>query len=238
MVVSNTAGSVTSAAAQLALGAGATNETVIAQWNFNNTTVIDPAPSTGSGSAAFVGGTTATWATGSSTDPNTVNYAWNTTTYAAQGTGNKTVGVQFNVSTLGYANIAVRWDQRLSKTAGKYYRLQYSTDGVTFTDYNVVTMTSAESFAAKTNLFAGVAGADNNPNFAIRIVGEFESTAVGTTNANYVTASSNGYGAGGTVRLDMLTISGNPINATPSLQVMGCSASQFLVGVQGPFGYR
>ena len=167
-----------------------------------------------------------------------MNNAWNTTTYAAQGTGNKTAGVQFNVSTLGHANIVVRWDQRLSNSAGKYYRLQYSTDGITFTDYNVVTMASAGGFAAKTNLFAGVAGADNNPNFAIRIVGEFESTAAGTTNANYVTASTSAYGTGGTVRFDMVTISGNPINTTPSLQVVGYSASQFLVGVQGPFGYR
>jgi hypothetical protein len=35
-----------------------------------------------------------------------------------------------------------------------------------------------------------------------------------------------------------VTISGNPINTTPSLQVLGCSPTEFLVGVQGPFGYR
>ena len=148
------------------------------------------------------------------------------------------MGVQFNVSTLGYADIVLRWDQRLSNSAGKHYRLQYSTDGVTFTDYTVATLTSAGIFEAKTNRFLGVAGVDNNPNFAIRIVSEFESTAIGTTNANYVTASTSVYGTGGTVRFDMVTISGNPINTTPTLQVLGCSASQFLVGVQGPFGYR
>ena len=83
VVVSNLAGSVTSSPAQLALGASGTNQEVITRWNFNNTSLTAPAPSTGSGSAALIGGTTATWATGSSFDTNTVNNAWNTTTYAA-----------------------------------------------------------------------------------------------------------------------------------------------------------
>jgi hypothetical protein len=105
VVVTNAAGSVASANVQLTLGASGTNQVVIAQWDFNNTTLTSPSPSTGSGSAVLIGGTTAAWATGSSYDTNSVNNAWNTTTYPAQGTANKTAGVQFNASTLGYANI-------------------------------------------------------------------------------------------------------------------------------------
>ena len=43
-------------------------------------------------------------APGSSNDPaDTDNSAWNTSAYAAQATNNKTAGVQFTVSTVGYS---------------------------------------------------------------------------------------------------------------------------------------
>ena len=35
------------------------------------------------------------------------------------GAGNKTAVIQVNVSTLGFSNIVVRWDQQCSKTASK-----------------------------------------------------------------------------------------------------------------------
>ena len=59
VLVTNMAGSITSASAQLTLGAVAPNQMVIAQWNFSNTSLTSPLPSTGSGSAALVGGTSA-----------------------------------------------------------------------------------------------------------------------------------------------------------------------------------
>ena len=111
---------------------------VLAQWNFNSvppdatlatgTNIV----STGSGTASLIGGTTATYATGSATDPDSAgndNSGWNTASYAPQGTNNKTSGVQFNVSTLGYERIVITWDHRNSPTSSRYVRLQYSTNG-------------------------------------------------------------------------------------------------------------
>src|SRR6266404_8561889 len=116
---------------------------VIAQWNFNSvppdasTSTGTNRPSVGLGTASLVGGTTATYAAGSTNDPatSTDDTGWNTTHYVGQGTGNKTAGVQFNVSTLGYSNVVIRLDLRVSSTASKY-RLQYSTDGANFADYS------------------------------------------------------------------------------------------------------
>jgi len=58
-------------------------------------------PSVGNGTASLIGGTTATWATGSTNDPatSTDDSGWNTAAYPAQGGNNKTAGVQFGVST-------------------------------------------------------------------------------------------------------------------------------------------
>jgi hypothetical protein len=57
---------------------------------------------------------------------------------------------------------------------------------------------------------------NNNSNFAFRIVAELENTAANTANTNYVGAAGT-YGISGTVRFDMMTISGSsiPTNNTP-----------------------
>jgi len=71
--------------------------TIITQWTFNsstpdgNTATGTTDPAIGSGTASLVGGTTATFASGDagtgSSDPATGDdSAWNTTTYAPQGT--------------------------------------------------------------------------------------------------------------------------------------------------------
>src|SRR5439155_14678078 len=147
---------------------------VIVQWNFNS---VPPdssmstgtnRPSVGIGTASLVGGTTATYAAGSTNDPatSTDDSGWNTAHYVGQGTSNKTAGVQFSVSTLGYSNIVVRWDHRVSSTASKYFRLKYSTDGANFTDYsgpiiaNVVSSTGSY-YEAQTNSLAAISGVNN-----------------------------------------------------------------------------
>ncbi len=210
----------------------------IAQWNFNSappdgdhstgTTV----PSTGNGTASLIGGVTAIWSTGSTNDPatSTDDSGWNTSHYRTQSTGNKTAGVQFNVSTLGYSNIVVRWDHRVSSSASKYYRFQYSTDGATFVDQGpeiaaVVASASSESYyEAQTNSLSAVPAVDDNYYFAFRIVSEFEDSATGSGANGYVTTyGTNNYSTGGTVRFDLVTISGTPIpgaNTPPTISTI------------------
>lgn len=222
VVVSNSVGVTTSAVATLTIVS--TVPEVIAQWNFNSappdgvTTTGTTLPSIGSGTASLFGGTTATFAGGdSSLDPagSTDNSGWNSSAYPTQGTGNKTRGVQFNVSTVGRQNIVVSWTSQCSNTGSKYARLQYTTNGTDFIDFPTA-VTNTNSFTPKTNNLAAIPGANNNPNFAIRIVAEFESSAINTGNANYVAANAtSSYGTAGTMRYDMVTISGSAIVVTP-----------------------
>ena len=217
VVVSNALGTVTSANALLTVANGPPG--VIARWNFNSpvadttATTGTTAPAFGGGAVSLVGGATASYATGSASDPASAdNSGWNTANYPAQGTGNKTVGAQFRISTLGQENIVLRWDQRVSNSASKYSRLQYSTNGITFTDFPTpIAMTAANVFEAKMSDLSGMAGVRDNPLFAFRLVSEWQSTALGSGGAQYVTASASGYGPGGTIRLDMVTVSGTPL---------------------------
>lgn len=233
VLLTNVAGSAVSSNATLTVVSG--TPTVIAQWNFNSVTADAnvgtgvTAPSIGSGTAGSVGGTSATFATGSATDPASAggdNSAWNTSTYPAATANNKTAGVQFNVSTASKQNIVVSWDERMSNTGSKYMRLQYTTNGMTFFDFPTGTSVSAATvFESKTNNLSGFTGVNNNPNFAFRIVAEFESTAANTANANYVGAGGT-YGTSGTVRFDMVTVIGTSIvssNPPPAPAVLGAA---------------
>jgi endonuclease/exonuclease/phosphatase family metal-dependent hydrolase len=245
VVVSNFVGSVTSAAAVLTIVF--TNPVVFAQWNFNSvppdgsTTTGTTAPSVGSGTASLVGGATATFATGDTTfDPagGTDNSGWNTTTYPAQGTGNKSRGAQFAVSTLGKQNIVVSWSSQSSNTGSKYGRLQYSTNGTDFLDFPFA-FTNATSYTVKTNSLAAIPGVNNNTNFIFRLVSEFESTAAGTANANFVAANSGStYGTGGTMRYDMVTVSGTSyvVATAATLTPLAFTNGAFTFAVSGSAG--
>jgi len=214
VVVTNPFGSVTSAPASLAvLG---TNSSMIAQWTFNSS-VSDSDSTTGvltpffgNGTAAYVGGTgpnLSGFAGGSSTDNSTDNSAWNTTGYPAVNANNKSAGVRFNVSTLGWQKVNIRWDQRPSGTASKYVRLQYTTNGTSFIDFPSAVSVAVVGFQGKTNDLTGLPGVDNNPSFGFRLVAEFEGSAINSANSNYVGATS-GYAGSGTLRFDMVTVSG------------------------------
>jgi Secretion system C-terminal sorting domain len=208
-------------------------QTTLVQWNFNGTSATTvpggasaPTPILGAGTAALVGGTTATFASGissgGSSDPVTTspnNYGWNTTNYAAFGTENKQRGVQFNVSTLGFAGITLTFDQRLSNTSNNTYVVQYTTDRTvaspTWVDVQLFTQPQGLSGTTGGDVWHNlrfvdlidVVALNNNPNVAFRVVSAFDPTAgdylssTGTANTPPYT-----YLVTGTVRYDMVTV--------------------------------
>ena len=209
-------------------------QATVAQWNFNGATATtvpggtsNPTVSTGAGTLQLVGTTVVLPATdfpsgaasgGSSdpvvTTPNT-NFAWGTTTYPALGAENKQRGIQINVSTAGYADITLRFDQRLSNKAGNTYVVQYTTDRTAgspvWVDVQTFTFTPSTSPGPVTgdiwyNLrsvdLSAVTALDNNANAAFRIVGAFDPTA-----GDYLAANSGStYDGLGNVRYDMVTV--------------------------------
>lgn len=188
---------------------------VIARWDFNSvppdtdatTGTLEPAA--GVGTARLVGGVTGSFtASNGSGDPAPDNSNWRVTTWPAQGTGNKQHGIEFRVSTAGASNLVMMWDQRNSNTASKYARIQYTTNGADFIDYQVVTMPAETWINGQAVSFLGGPGVDDNPRFAVRILTEFQSTATGSGPAAYATSNPGStYGPAGTLRFDRVEFS-------------------------------
>jgi len=191
---------------------------VITQWNFNGSTNT---PSLGTGTAQAIGGTLVqSYTAGSPTDPlgtgGVGNFAWTLNTWTGGST--ETAGVQFNVSTAGKGSIVVSWDAYPSNTGPKYYRLLYTSDGSVATP--VWTPYTATGSGTESGLYvnpvgaswtiqnqadlSGVPALQNNPNAAFRLV----SAHAPGTSAYAAAQSGSTAGSGGTLRLDMVTVSG------------------------------
>jgi hypothetical protein len=231
-VITDAAGSITSSVATLTLKT--TPATRIAEWDFDEIGMVaaSPAPLIGTGTATLVGGTSGAFSTGTFSDPagppGAQNSGWNIAAFPAQGTNNKTAGAQYNVSTAGYQHILLTWEERHSNTASKYNRLQYTTNGTDFIDYDLITMNATDnSFVFFSSDLSSVPGVANNPDFAFRFVSEIESTAIGTANTIYDAITA--YGSSGTIRYDLVSVFGDAASMLPSpipltIQQVGNSA--------------
>lgn len=202
------------------------NADIVAQWTFNATNLI---PDIGSGTATNVGGTSSAFAAG------VTGQGWNTSQYPAQGTGSGSAGVSFFVDTTGYEDITLSFFHRASGTASRWSQIDYTTDGgaTWTTDYwnNSGNLTPHDTFYSNSVSFIGVSGANDNPNFGIRIVSIFSplafdqnntlspydaNTAYMRANAGAVYSPTNStatgdYGVTGTWRFDNVTFNGSVV---------------------------
>lgn len=219
VIITNIAGAVTSTPAVLTLIG--TNSIKLAQWDFNSitpdatTSTGSSTPSTGSGTATTLNGVTAAFAsgTGSSDPAASDNTRWTTTSYPATSVSNKTAGVQFAVSTVGYTNVVLSWEQQASGTASRYTRLQYSVNGTDFIDTStVIAISTATTFFYQTADLSALPGVANNANFKFRVVSEFQSTATGSGPDSYLGVSGTyNNGGAGSVGFDLVTLFAQPL---------------------------
>jgi len=139
--------------------------------------------------------------------------------FPADGAGNKTAGIEIRASTAGHRAIAFVWDQYNSGSASRYLRVQYSTNGTDFHDHTVLANPTASRWLNRRVVsFEGIPGAENNANFAVRLVTEFESTASGAGKEGYAPVDeSAAYSRSGTLWLDAITLAGElmPITNQP-----------------------
>lgn len=203
------------------LAAGSANADTLAQWNFNSNPA-DGSTSTGSltvssgvGSLSAIGGVTLAFGSGASnggsSDPVTTDdTGLQTTGYAAQGAANKSRGVQFNVSTVGFENVALSYDLRHSNTSSRWEQVQYSIDGINFIDIASFDGNAGDTwFNGRSIDLSAIAGVKDNASFAFRVVAAF------APGSNSYAASSTSYAATGTWRFDMVTVTGSQIAVVP-----------------------
>lgn len=186
----------------------------------------------------MIGGTSGTFATGAGTIGGTDNTGWNVTSWAAQGTGSGTRGVQFTGSTAGFTNITLDMDLRMSSTVSRFFQLQATSDGSTYGNVsggvatgptvlnNNVTATMSSSgliqiqsspatqqFAEGFRYsFATNSLFENNANFGFRLLSVFDPV----NGSNYISSNAGttaAYSVNGTFRLDNIAING--ITAVP-----------------------
>ena len=194
------------------------------KWTFdssNNTPLWDNTGNTAS--LLLLGGITSSYVSGNP------GQALNTTSYPVQGSNSGTAGIQLGVSTTTRTGIIIGFDLRLSNTASKYYQVQYSANGSTFTTLDLTVVNASgpsgsidivndvinapadNNFYSYTFDLSSLPPLDNNTDFAIRIVSVF---APGTF--AYAPVSGT-YSTIGTVRFDNIIIGQNstlPIRLT------------------------
>lgn len=213
----------------------AKSQLIITQWNFDSATYI---PSTGTGVAENIGGTTTDWVAG------LPGKAWNTKSYPAQGTNSGSGGVEYMVSTNGYTNISISWDNRFSNTAANRIRLQYTINGNDWIDFEAsnenatnqrddiergfddgrfVADTGSAWFKRSVNLDL-ISAVNNNPLFGVRLVTEFA-----TNNSYQACLSGSNYSTAGTIRYDNVTVSGikNTSNVISNINLLPVKISSY-----------
>lgn len=198
------------AAALIASSAQAT-PVAIAQWNYN-TGSTKQTFSTNGASFATLGGITTSFASGSSdgrsSDPDSPNSALNTSGYGTATTGNMTRGVQYMIDTSGYQDVIFSFDQRNSNTGSAWIALLYTLDdGDNWTKAEQFKISGTNFLNNRSFSFADIEGADNNAGFGVQLVAMF---APGTSSYAAAGATST-FGSAGTIRYDMVTLSGTEI---------------------------
>ena len=174
--------------------------------------------------------------TGDGTDPNPQSLAWR-----IRGLGNNannqgngwntaapqyTQGAQFMISTAGYSNIVFEYDWYTTAQGVRDLQAQYTVDGANWTNIGPVQVAPAGGgyFPQIVIDFPalGISGVNNNPNFGVRLVSAYDSSANAPVPATYTAATLSATGAPVTInnnsgnwRFDEINVLGTSIGASP-----------------------
>ncbi len=222
-------------------GASACNK-VIAEWLFDGKSSSDFSTTLGSGVISAIGGVTKevtdsdkggqTAGTTNSDETTAVaeddkGQGLQTDDYPSSTTAAEyTYGLKIAVPTTGYSNIYLQFDMRYSNKSANAMALQYTTDGSTWTTANTYKVAHSSKLSGTDDYderwymrkynFSGVAAAENNANFAVRIVAIHDGT-------KFVAATTSKSYDGGKWRFDNIIVTGDVL--APTLTVTNPDAS-------------
>ncbi|QBA20528.1 T9SS type A sorting domain-containing protein [Chryseobacterium indologenes] len=169
---------------------GLFGQTLIHYWNFNDNasaaTITAPTSTMVNGSLAPIAGGTSVIDFAGGTGQNFSLQNLNARNGDGSGTHlrfNNPIGgaLQFNLPTTGYNNIIVKFTTRRSGQGAGTQTWSYSTDGITFVQFQTVNPQDADPQLVTLD-FSAVPGANNNPNFKLKV--EFSATGGGTGGNN------------------------------------------------------
>ena len=168
--------------------------TTITQWTFTGDVTT---PSTGSGTFSAGSGLSGpTFSTGASggTDRAVSFSSWTTVTPL-----DPTDYIDLIVPTIGRNSIGINFDYRSSANGPRSLELHYSTDGINFVLFGApTTIANDATFHPLSFDLSAITALDDNPNAVFRLYGYFA------------------LGAGGTLRLDNVIITGNCLFPAPT----------------------
>lgn len=227
MALARTLGLATLSAVALAVPA-ASQAAVIAQWTFESsfasitgsgTSGPVVSPETGVGSFGGIH-TSASSAWSSPAGPGSA-HSYSSNNWAA--TGDTTANYyQFSTSATGYENLVVSFDATGSNTGPKNFKIAYSTDGSTFSDFGTYSLVNASWSSLNPPAdpstshfefdFDPVPALDGQSTVYFRLI-QTDSTAINGT-----------FGTGGTSRVDNVTVSGSLIPEPASMGLLAGAA--------------
>lgn len=193
-------------------------QTTITQWNFD---ASNATPNVGTGTITLIGGPTAPVAPNDfpAGNPGT-GKAMSSENYPAQGTNSGTAGFRIATSTVGYSGLSISFEQRGSNTGSRWSRYEYTADGTNWTALGNNGGAIINGWPASVVTVALPANADNNPNFAFRIVSIFSPNAFVENSVNMAantayekinTTPTSTYNTTGTWRIDNVTLTGTTL---------------------------
>ena len=207
-------------------------QTTIASWTYDAVqgTINNPTPNIGTGTSSVVNLGTPTTSSGAPSagcgGSTSSNLGWQNPNFNP-GSSNEVNGVQYNAGTTGYTNIIFSWDQRFSKTSPNTVRLQYTTDGTTWTNF-IMTGTNTTICAGTINAngcfetntgdsfrrirvdLSSITAANINANFGIRLLAsQYQSTGQYRQSTTPTTVATTT----GTWRFDNVNFLGTPITS-------------------------
>lgn len=128
---------------------------------------------------------------------------------------------QLEVSTVGFTDIAIAWDQHSSGTGPTSFKLAYSTDGSSFTDFDTYTVgtspawssLSADPGASYSKDLSAISALEGDASIFIRL----QATVAGTSDS-------------GTNRIDNVSITGTTVPEPSSLLLL--AGAGMIVGLR------
>ena len=178
----------------------AVSAVTLAEWDFEDTDLI---VDSGSGTLVLSDARSATYPAGNAPSP--------VAAMSSIGWGVADRYIEISINTVNYENLILKFDEQVSGTGPTEFKINYSSDGTTFSELSAIPTSTQSSFGTNpmhTFDFSSITTIDNNINTKLRII----------VNASGIASDSVG-----TFRIDNLLLEATLIPSTEPPEVTDCN---------------